>query len=143
MKNIIIKLNMNLKNTWYIINASNKILGRISTKISIILQGKNKIDYYSNKKSNNFVIVINSDEVILSGKKKNKKIYYKHSGYIGNLKKIYFKELIKKDSRKIIINSVKGMLPKNKLYKNILNNNLKIFRKENNIYKINNLININ
>ncbi|WP_320415116.1 50S ribosomal protein L13 [Candidatus Nardonella dryophthoridicola] len=112
-------------------DAKNEILGRLSSKVSLLLQGKNNINYLPNIDNGDYIIIINSKNIILTGNKKNNKKYYKHTGYIGNLKTIFFKDLINKNPNKIIYNSIKGMLPKNKLFKKIINKKLKIYKDSN------------
>lgn len=77
--------------------------------------GKNKSNYLPYKDTGNFVILINVKKILVTGNKMNNKIYYRHSGYIGNLKSISFKEMLKKSPEYIIKKAVKGMLPKNYL----------------------------
>ncbi|BFI91184.1 50S ribosomal protein L13 [Enterobacterales bacterium endosymbiont of Anomoneura mori] len=129
MKTFIVK-KKNIKNNWYIINAKNKILGRLATKLAKYLMGKNKIEYSSNLDNGDYIIVLNAKKIIVTGKKKKKKIYYRHSGYVGGIKKRTFEEIIIKNPKKIIQNAVKGMLPKNSLGRLMLKK-LKIFSDEN------------
>jgi len=104
-----------IKRDWYEIDVSDKILGRIATKISLILQGKNKSTFVPHLDCGDYVVVVNADEVKLTGKKPMEKIYTKYSGYPGGLKKIAFDRLIKKNAAVVIRHAVSGMLPKNKL----------------------------
>ena len=103
------------QNSWYIINLSGKVLGRSASLIAKILIGKNSVDYSPEKDSKNAVIAINASKIVLTGNKVNSKRYYKHTGYIGNLKTVEFKDLFEKSPEKVVINSVAGMLPKNLL----------------------------
>jgi len=103
------------QNSWYIIDLSGKILGRSASEIAKILIGKNSPEYSPEKDSKNSVLAINASEIVLTGNKINSKRYYSHSGYLGNLKTIEFKELMEKSPEKIILNAVAGMLPKNRL----------------------------
>lgn len=112
--------NKDIKREWYIIDASNKILGRISTSIASILRGKNKPEFTPNVDMGDNVIIINASKIKLSANKEDKKVYKKYTGYVGNLKTVYYKDLIKKHPEKIIMHSVKGMLPKNKLGRKML-----------------------
>lgn len=123
------KLNEKDKN-WFLINAENQNLGRLSTKISNILRGKNKVTYTPNYDLGDYVVVINADKVKLSGNKINDKIYYKDSKYIGGLKQITASKLLEKDPEKILYYSIKGMLPKNKLSNSIIKK-LKIYKGDN------------
>jgi large subunit ribosomal protein L13 len=118
--------NNNTNNDWILINAENKILGRLASNIANYLMGKNTINYAKNKISGYKVIVVNAKKIILTGKKSNNKIYYRHSGYPGGIKKSYYKDLILKNPSYIIKNAIKGMLPKNKLQKKMLKR-LRIF----------------
>lgn len=99
------------------IDATNKTLGRLSSKISKILQGKHKVNFSPEKTSKEIVEVKNVDKIKISGKKLQQKIYYRHSGYPGGLKKITLKELFKKKPNEVLKRAVFGMLPKNKLRK--------------------------
>ncbi|BBA84607.1 50S ribosomal protein L13 [endosymbiont of Euscepes postfasciatus] len=120
----------NDKKKWYILDANNYILGRLASKISIILQGKHKSNYKNNIDNGDYIIVINSSKIIFSGNKLNKKKYYRHSGYIGNLKTYILKDLFLKNSNLVLINAVKNMLPRNKL-KKIFINKLKVYKYSN------------
>ncbi|XZR52843.1 MAG: 50S ribosomal protein L13 [Enterobacteriaceae bacterium] len=125
MKTFIVK-KRDLKNNWYIINAEDKILGRLATKLAKHLMGKYKIKYTSHLDNGDYIIVINAKKIIITGNKKKKKIYYRHSGYVGGIKKRTFEEMLVKNPKKIIKNSVKGMLPKGPLGR-IMLKKLKIF----------------
>ncbi len=100
---------------WYLIDIKDQILGRAATKIASLLIGKGKPEIVPNVDSGDYVIVINSDDVKLTRGKEKKKMYYSHSGYPGALKEIRFDKQLAKDSRKIIVDAVKNMLPQNKL----------------------------
>lgn len=100
---------------YYIINAEQKILGRLATKISELLTGKINSYYSPGIDQGNFVIIINANKIILSKKTKLTKRYYKPTQRPGNLKYLTFKDLIQKNSSQIIMKAVWGMLPKNKL----------------------------
>jgi large subunit ribosomal protein L13 len=99
----------------HIFDAGDKVLGRMATEIAKILSGRNKVDYVPNIDGGDFVTVINSDNIRVTGDKLNKKIYHSFSGYPGGISSIALKDLLKKDSTKVIKNAVYGMLPKNKL----------------------------
>ncbi len=104
---------MNKNINWYLLDAKDKILGRLITKIVYLLLGKNKFNYLPYKISYNYVILINIKKIIVTGKKKEKKNYYRHSGYVGNLKTISFENMMYKNPKYIILHALKGMLPKN------------------------------
>ena len=100
---------------WYLVDAKDKILGRLATQIAMRLRGKHKPIFTPYADTGDFVVVINADKVTLTGKKWSKKIYYRHSGYIGGLKQISAKKLHEKKPEDILRFAVKGMLPKNSL----------------------------
>ena len=101
-----------ITNEWHLIDANDQVLGRIATQIAMKLMGKEKVNYAPNLATGDFVVVINSKGVKLTGKKDIQKEYFKHSGYPGGEKLIKFQEMMEKDSNEVIINAVKGMLPK-------------------------------
>lgn len=103
----------NIEKKWYLVDAKGKNLGRLSTGIARILRGKNKVIYTPHVDCGDFVIVINAGDIDVTGDKKTKKIYYSHSGYVGNLKKRNLKAMLSKKPEFVIINAVKGMLPHN------------------------------
>lgn len=104
-------------NNWVLIDVKDQILGRVASKIIGILTGKSDINYNYNYISGNQVIILNAKYIKVSGNKFNNKVYYKHSGYPGGLKIMNFKTLLFKNPSFILINAIKGMLPKNKLRK--------------------------
>ncbi len=115
---------------WYLIDCSGKKLGRLSVQIANILRGKNKPEYTPNSDVGDFVVLINAKRIEISGNKSKDKIYFKHTGYPGNLKEINFQDLLNKDPEKVLRNAVKGMLPKNRLNRKIINK-LKVYSGEN------------
>lgn len=117
-------------NTWLIINAENQILGRLASKIAILLTGKNKTTYKQNTITGDQIIIINSKKIKVTGNKATNKIYYKHTGYPGGLKSTNFKTMLEKNPNYILKNAIKGMLPKNKLQKIFLRR-LKIYKDAN------------
>lgn len=104
-----------IERKWYIIDAKDQILGRLSTVVAELLMGKKKSNYVPNIDCGDYVIVINSSEIKLTRDKENKKMYYRHSGYMGGLKEIKFAEMKKSNPNFIIERAVKLMLPDNKL----------------------------
>ncbi len=100
---------------WYVIDASEATLGRVSTEIAVILTGKNKPMFTKHIDCGDYVIVINADNLVVTGGKETKKIYYRHTKYPGGLKETSLNEMMAKDSTKVIEKSVRGMLPVNKL----------------------------
>ncbi len=100
---------------WYLVNAENKILGRLASQIAIRLRGKHKPIFTPHADTGDFVVVINAEKVALTGNKWDNKIYYHHSGYIGGLKQISAKKLLEKQPDQVLYMAVKRMLPKNSL----------------------------
>jgi len=97
------------------IDATGKVLGRLATEIAILLRGKYKKDFVPYKDMGDFVVVKNVNKIKLTGKKMEKKIYYRHTGYLGGLKEISLKKLFKENPGQVLRKAVFGMLPKNKL----------------------------
>jgi large subunit ribosomal protein L13 len=116
----------NIKRDWYVVDAKDVVLGRLSTRVAGILRGKNKAIYTPSVDTGDFVIVVNADKVALTGRKLADKIYYSHSGFVGGLKEISAGKLLEKKPQDLIKKAVKGMLPKNKLARNMLSK-LKIY----------------
>ena len=104
-----------IEKKWYLIDAGDKILGRLSSEIANILRGKHKPLFTPHMDAGDYVVVVNAGRVILTGNKLDKKIYYRHSGYIGGLKQTTAKEMRQKRPENLIKYAVKGMLPKNSL----------------------------
>lgn len=100
---------------WYLLDASSMSLGRLSTAIARYLIGKSKPMYTPHIDCGDYVVVINSGKLKVTGDKKAKKIYYKHSGYPGGLKEANLQTMLDNDSTQVIYQSVRGMLPVNKL----------------------------
>jgi large subunit ribosomal protein L13 len=100
---------------WHLIDASDKVLGRLATEIANLLRGKNKPIFTPHMDSGDYVVVVNADKVMLTGDKLEKKMYYRHSGYVGGLKKATAKEMRQKRPENLIRFAVKGMLPKTSL----------------------------
>lgn len=100
---------------WYIVDAENKTLGRLSTEIARRLRGKHKPEYTPHVDTGDYIVVINAEKIHVTGNKRTDKMYHHHTGYIGNLKSISFDKLLEKAPERIIETAVKGMLPKNPL----------------------------
>nr|QVY58193.1 50S ribosomal protein L13 [Eucheuma denticulatum] len=105
--------------TWYLIDAKSKNLGRLSTFISVLLKGKNNTKYTLHVNPKIHLIIINARHINVTGQKKYQKVYKRHSGKPGKLKKEYFEHLNKRIPSRIIEHSVQGMLPKNSLGKQL------------------------
>lgn len=104
-----------LEKSWFVVDLENQVLGRAATEIARVLRGKHKAIYTPSVDTGDFVIVVNAEKVQLTGDKLNKKIYYSHSGHPGGLKEITAGKLLDKKPEELIRKAVKGMLPKNKL----------------------------
>jgi large subunit ribosomal protein L13 len=104
-----------LQKDWYVVDLEDKVLGRAATEIARVLRGKHKAIYTPSVDTGDFVIVLNAEKVRLTGNKLNQKKYYRHSGYTGSLKAITADKLLEKAPEELIRRAVKGMLPKNKL----------------------------
>tara|TARA_Y100000590_G_scaffold232947_1_gene262394 strand:- start:6014 stop:6415 length:402 start_codon:yes stop_codon:yes gene_type:complete len=111
---------------WLIIDAKDKVVGRLATKVANALIGKNKVTYTPEADNGDFVIVINTDEVRFTGKKLDHKFYYRNTGYPGGLRSIKARDLIEKDSTEVLRKAVKGMLPKNRT-QSVLMKRLKVY----------------
>lgn len=104
-----------MERNWYLVDAENKILGRLATRVATLLSGKGKTDYEPNVDHGDFVVVINAARVKVTGKKLDEKLYRKYSGYPGGLKEMSLRELLEKKPEKVVEFAVRGMLPKNRL----------------------------
>ena len=105
---------------WYVIDAAGKPLGRTAVIAANLLRGKHKVDFTPNVDCGDFVIVINTDKAILTGKKLEQKTYYRHTGWIGNLKETKARDMMAARSDYAMELAVKGMLPKNTIGKNAM-----------------------
>ena len=109
-----------VRSDWYVLDGDNQVLGRLATRVAMLLMGKHKPDYTPFLKTGDHVVVINAEKVRLTGKKEDQKIYYRHSGYPGGIKGTTARELRAKFPERMIENAVIGMLPKNKLGKQLV-----------------------
>ncbi len=100
---------------WYLVDAEDRILGRLASQIAIRLRGKHKPIFTPHADTGDFIVVINADKVALTGSKWDNKIYYRHTGYVGGLKQISAKKLLEKKPDEVLRLAVKRMLPKNSL----------------------------
>jgi large subunit ribosomal protein L13 len=110
----------NIKRKWCVVDATDKILGRLASNIAARLRGKHKPVYTSHVDTGDFIIVVNADKVRLTGKKWSDKLYHHHTGYIGGLKTASAEELLSKKPEELIRHAVRGMLPKNSLGRTML-----------------------
>ena len=106
--------------SWHVIDADGKTLGRMSSEIAVILQGKHKPAYVSYLNTGDYVIVVNVEKIRVTGNKLDQKTYYRHSGYHGGLKETSLRRMLTKTPTRVIRAAVKGMLPKNRLGRRML-----------------------
>lgn len=104
-----------VKREWFIVDASDQILGRLSSQIAKILRGKNKPIYMPHVDTGDYVIIINAEKIKVTGKKMSQKFYRHHSGYPGGVKDVKLKDMLVKKPEYVLFHSIKGMMPKNNL----------------------------
>ena len=109
-----------LKPAWHVIDAQDRTLGRLSSEVAVLLQGKNKPLYVPYLNTGDFVIIINAEKIRVTGNKLKQKMYYRHSGYPGGLKEQTLAKVLEKTPTRVIKHSVKGMLPKNAMGRRML-----------------------
>ena len=105
----------NIERKWYVIDAEGETLGRLSSEVASILRGKYKVTYTPHVDTGDYVIILNAGKIEMTGNKEQDKIYYRHTGHVGNMKSISAGELKAKNPVRLLENSIKGMLPKNSL----------------------------
>jgi large subunit ribosomal protein L13 len=103
------------KECWCVIDATDKVLGRLASQVAYRIRGKHNPLYTPHVDTGDWVVIINADKIRLTGNKLEKKNYYRHSGYMGSIKSTTAKELLEKKPQEVIKKAVKGMLPKNRL----------------------------
>jgi len=104
-----------IERKWYVVDAADHTLGRLSSEIAKVLRGKNKPIFTPHIDTGDYVIVINAEKIQVTGKKMDQKIYYHHSDYVGGMKEVTLKEKMAKKPEQVIELAVKGMLPKGPL----------------------------
>ena len=112
----------NADKKWFIVDAEGQTLGRLASRIAIVLRGKHKVNYTPHEDCGDFVVVINAEKVTLSGKKWSDKQYIRHTGYPGGQRVTTAEEMLSKHPERLLEKAVKGMLPKNKLGRAIYRN---------------------
>jgi len=115
-----------VRRDWFVVDASGKTLGRLSTEIARRLRGKHKPEYTPHVDTGDYIVVVNAEKVRVTGNKRKDKMYYRHTGYIGNLKSISFEKLIAQTPERAIEHAVKGMLPRGPLGRKMLSK-LRVF----------------
>ena len=106
--------------TWYVVDADNKILGRLASQIALRLRGKHKPEFTPHMDTGDYIIVINAEKIAATGKKETDKIYYRHTGYPGGIRQQTLAELRQRHPERIIHKAVKGMLPRGPLGRKML-----------------------
>lgn len=106
---------LEIERKWYVIDATDKTLGRLATEIASRLRGKHKPIYTPHVDCGDYIIVVNAEKVKLTGNKASQKVYRHHTGYMGGLRERSYKEMLEKHPERIVEKAVKGMLPKNSL----------------------------
>ena len=109
-----------IERKWYIVDATDVSLGRLSTAVATILRGKNKPEFTPHVDTGDYVIIVNAEKVKVTGKKMEQKIYYHHSDYVGGMKETTLAEMMDKKPEKVIELAVKGMLPKGPLGRSMI-----------------------
>ncbi len=104
-----------IQREWWVVDAEDKTLGRLATKVASILRGKHKPMFTPHLDVGDYVVVVNAEKVALTGNKADQKTYFRHSGYMGNEKHIPFRRMIERHPDRVIELAIKGMLPKNTL----------------------------
>ncbi len=104
-----------IEKKWHLVDADGKVLGRLASEIATRLRGKHKPTYSTFMDNGDFVVVVNAEKIHLTGKKWDDKQYHHHTGYMGGLKTMTAKEMLEKKPTEILMEAVKGMLPKNSL----------------------------
>ena len=119
-----------IKQQWWLLDADNQVLGRFASQVAQILRGKHRANYAPNLYMGDAVIIVNADKIRLTGNEADSKKYFSHSGYPGGVKFTNYKDLMKNDSDKVVVNAIKGMLPKNRLGREIMTH-LRVYKDAN------------
>jgi large subunit ribosomal protein L13 len=106
---------VDIKREWYVVDAENKILGRLASQIAHRLRGKHKPEFAPHMDNGDFIVVVNCEKIAVTGKKMSGKIYYRHTGYPGGLKETALDKMLASKPEFVLMNAVRGMLPKNRL----------------------------
>lgn len=104
-----------IERKWYVVDAEGQTLGRLATEVAKVLTGKKKPEYTPFIDTGDHVIIVNADKIKVTGRKAEQKVYRSHSGYVGGLKEVSYADMMNKHPNRILEKAIKGMLPKNKL----------------------------
>ena len=105
---------------WYVVDAQDQVLGRLATQIAHRLRGKHKPEFAPHMDNGDFIIVVNCDKIKVTGTKMDKKLYYRHSGWVGGQKSTTLADMLAEKPERVLVAAVKGMLPKNRLARHML-----------------------
>ena len=119
--------NSEVDRKWHVIDADGKVVGRLASRVASVLRGKNKSIFTPHVDTGDYVVIINADKVRFTGNKLEQKAYYHHTGFIGGIKKEIAKDIMNENPERIILSAVRGMLPKNRLGRQIFKK-LKVYR---------------
>lgn len=106
---------LEVEHKWYVVDATDQIVGRLAANVAAVLRGKNKPTFTPNVDTGDYVVIINADKVRLTGNKENQKVYTHHTGYPGGLKEVSYKKMLADHPERILEKAIKGMLPHNTL----------------------------
>ena len=115
-----------VRRDWYVVDATNKTLGRLSTEIARRLRGKHKAEYTPHVDTGDYIVVVNAEKIRVTGNKMKDKMYHRYTGYIGNLKSVPLEKLMQEKPERALELSVKGMMPRNPLGRKMLSK-LRVF----------------
>lgn len=115
-----------IERQWWLVDAENKVLGRLASEIARLLRGKHKPLYATHVDTGDFVVVVNAEKVRLTGNKPEQKVYFRHSGYIGGDKLVPVRTMLKRHPERVVELAVKGMLPKTNLGR-LMRKKLKVY----------------
>ncbi|MFU2207129.1 50S ribosomal protein L13 [Solidesulfovibrio sp. C21] len=118
-----------INRNWFVVDASDKILGRLASAVAVRLRGKHKAEFAPHMDNGDFIVVVNAAKIKTTGRKLDKKMYYRHSGWIGGLKETSLRDMLAKKPEEVIRKAVRGMLPKNRLGRAMLKK-LKVYAGE-------------
>ena len=118
-----------ISHNWFVVDASDKILGRLASAVAVRLRGKHKPEYAPHLDTGDFIVVVNAAKILTTGRKLDQKKYYRHSGWIGGLKETSLRDILATKPEEVIRNAVRGMLPKNRLGRAMLKK-LKVYAGE-------------
>ena len=104
-----------VRRDWFVIDATDKVLGRLASEVAVRLRGKHKPEYTPHIDTGDHIVVVNADKVRVTGTKMDNKIYHRHTGYPGGIKSVVLKDLLERHPERVVETAVKGMLPKNPL----------------------------